>query len=170
MPNQKSKRSYDHRLWLVFYESKDPTIFPELSIPESTRYTWCRKKPPEFVTHESFGKTTIELIAENEKLRKRFRICTAIIQVLKTVLIISGEEGEDELKVEVFHVLEYRSSIANIRYYAASDWPMIFASALVVVPIANNARIASSTLTALSAASIFAIRDWLEPIRCASSS
>ena len=90
MSIQKVKRSYDHRLWLVFYESKDPTIFPELSIPESTRYTWCRKKPPEFVTHECFDKSKIELISENEKLRKRFRICTAMIQLLKTVLVISG--------------------------------------------------------------------------------
>jgi len=90
MSIQKVKRSYDHRLWLVFYQSKDPSIFPELSIPESTRYTWCRKKPPEFVTHDCFDKSKIELISEIEKLRKRFSICTAMIQLLKTVLVISG--------------------------------------------------------------------------------
>jgi hypothetical protein len=90
MPSEKAKQSYDHRLWLVLYESKDPHIFPNLPIPESTRYTWCKRKPPEFISHESFDKSKIELIAEIEKLRKRFSICTAVIQLFKTVLFISG--------------------------------------------------------------------------------
>ena len=89
MPIRKTKQSYDPRLWAVFYELKDPNIFPYLSIPRSTRYTWCTRKPPKFITHESFDKTKIELIAENEKLRKRFGICTAMIRLLKTVLLIS---------------------------------------------------------------------------------
>ena len=89
MAIKKTKQSYDPRLWAVFYKAKDPNIFPQLSIPKSTRYTWCKRKPPEFISHESFDKTKIELIAENEKLRKRFSICTAMIRLLKTVLLIS---------------------------------------------------------------------------------
>jgi len=89
MPIRKTKQSYDPRLWAVFYEAKDPNIFPHLSIPRSTRYTWCKRKPPQVVSHESFDKTKVELIAENEKLRKRFGICTAMIRLLKTVLLIS---------------------------------------------------------------------------------
>jgi len=62
----------------------------KLPIPKSTRYTWTRRRPPEFITHESFDKSKTELIVEIEKLHKRFNICTAFIQVLKTVLLISG--------------------------------------------------------------------------------
>jgi len=86
---KKTKQSYDPRLWADFYETKDPNIFRQLSIPKSTRYTWCKRKPPTFISHESFDKTKIELIAENEKLRKRFNICTAMIRLFKTVLLIS---------------------------------------------------------------------------------
>ena len=64
-------KTYDHRLKILFRQSKNPDLFSDLNIPKSTIRTWIKKPLSNIVTHPSLDKLENELVAENSSLRKR---------------------------------------------------------------------------------------------------
>ncbi len=71
-------KKYDHRLKILFHQSKNPDLFSDLNIPKSTIRTWIKKTPPAIVTHPSLRQSNEELITENSNLKKKLAENTTI--------------------------------------------------------------------------------------------
>jgi len=52
-------------------ESKDPNLFPTLNIPKSTATGWIKKGMTEVVTLNELDKNQVELLLENQSLKKQ---------------------------------------------------------------------------------------------------
>ena len=64
------RQSYDHRIREAICESRDPGLFPELNIPNSTIRSWLHRGVPDVVTSEVIVREHSELLAENRALQR----------------------------------------------------------------------------------------------------
>ncbi len=72
------RQIYDHRIREAICESRDPGLFPELNIPNSTIRSWLHRGVPDVVTSELVGRDHSELLAENRALRRKVALLGAI--------------------------------------------------------------------------------------------
>jgi len=83
------RRRYDYRIREAICESRDPDLFPELEIPNSTIRSWLHRGVQDVVTTEFVDRGRSALLAENRELRRRTDLLGAIVGVLVAVLRIS---------------------------------------------------------------------------------
>jgi len=57
------RQSYDHRIREAICESRDPDLFPELDIPNSTIRSWLHRGLPDVITSELVDREYSELLA-----------------------------------------------------------------------------------------------------------
>jgi hypothetical protein len=80
------RRTYDYRIREAICESRDPGLFPELNIPNSTIRSWLQRGVPDVVTSELAGRNHSELLTENRELRRRVALLGAVVGVLASLL------------------------------------------------------------------------------------
>jgi len=90
------RQSYDHRIREAICESRDPDLFPELNIPNSTIRSWLQRGVPDVVTCELVGRDYSELRAENRELRRRVSLLGAMVGVLVAFRRVSKSRLEFE--------------------------------------------------------------------------
>ena len=90
------RRSYDYRIREAICESRDPGLFPELNIPNSTIRSWLHRGVPDVVTSELVGGDRSELLAESRALRRRVALLGAMVGVLVALLRVSKSRLEFE--------------------------------------------------------------------------
>jgi putative transposase len=84
-----TRRSYDHRIREAFCETRDPDLFPELKISQSTIRCWLRRGLSEVVTTELLDDHRSKLLAENHDLRHRVALLGAVVGILVALLRVS---------------------------------------------------------------------------------
>ena len=65
--NGVGRNAYDHRLRQAIVETGNPNLFPELSIPESTRRTWLHRGVNDVVSFDQADADLIDVWATLEK-------------------------------------------------------------------------------------------------------
>jgi transposase InsO family protein len=83
------RRSYDYRIREAICESRDPDLFPELNIPNSTIRSWLHRGIPDVVTADLVGRDHAELLAENRELHRRVALLGAIVRVFVALVRVS---------------------------------------------------------------------------------
>ncbi len=97
-PMTRPRRVYDPRLRELVFHTGDVGIARDLGVPRSTANDWVNGKFADVVTLDVFDKDTADLQAENLRLRRRLRVCGAVVGLLLALLHISGFRL-DELRV-----------------------------------------------------------------------
>lgn len=85
-----SRSAYDHRLKQAIVATGNPDLFPELSIPESTRRTWLRRGVTDVVSFERADADLVALQATVSKLSRRVAILTALVRLLVVFIRTCG--------------------------------------------------------------------------------
>jgi transposase InsO family protein len=83
------RRSYDHRLRLAIATTGDPTLFPRVEIPASTRRSWTTRPAPNVVALHREDQELVELqvaLARAEASNARLRAVIRLLLALTTVL------------------------------------------------------------------------------------
>ena len=83
------RRSYDYRIREAICESRDPDLFPELNIPNSTIRSWLQRGTPDVVTADLVSQDHSELLAENRELQRRVALLGAIVRVFVALIRVS---------------------------------------------------------------------------------
>ena len=83
------RQSYDHRIREAICESRDPDLFPELEIPNSTIRSWLHRGVPDVITSELVNREHSELLAENRVLRRRVALLGAIVGAFVALVRVS---------------------------------------------------------------------------------
>jgi hypothetical protein len=83
------RRSYDYRIREAICESRDPDLFPELKIPNSTIRSWFHRGIPDVVTSDLVARDRADLIAEIRQYRHRMALLGAVVGLLIAMLRVS---------------------------------------------------------------------------------
>jgi transposase InsO family protein len=83
------RRSYDYRIREAICESRDPDLFPELKIPNSTIRSWLHRGIPDVVTSDLVARDRPDLIAEIRQYRHRTALLGAVVGLLIAILRVS---------------------------------------------------------------------------------
>ena len=76
------RASYDHRIKHAVVATGDTNLFPELSIPASTRRTWMSRGVADVVTFQGADGDVVALRAKIGKLNERVEILTTVVRLL----------------------------------------------------------------------------------------
>ena len=97
-PTARSRRVYDPRLRELVFHTGDVGLVRDFGVPRSTANDWANGRFRDIDTFDVFDKDMADLQAENLKLRRRLRVCGAVVGLLLVLLRISGFRL-DELRV-----------------------------------------------------------------------
>ena len=91
------RRNYDYRIREAICDSRDPDLFPELNIPNSTIRSWLHRGIPDVVTADLVGRDHSELLAENRELHRRVALLGAIVRVFVELVRVSKTRLADRV-------------------------------------------------------------------------
>jgi hypothetical protein len=91
----RSHKVYDPRLRDLVFHTGDGDIARDCGVPRSTRNDWKNGKFRDVVTLDVFDREKADLQAEVLELRRRVRICGAVIGLLVALLRVFGLELVD---------------------------------------------------------------------------
>lgn len=103
------RRRYDHRIKRIFYESQDPSLFPELNIPRTTIMTWIKNPPKEVISLKHFDKNNEELQVDIEESKVKILKLEALLILMKQVRILF-ETYYGKLKL---NTMEFKTKFIN---------------------------------------------------------
>ena len=81
--------SYDTRIREMIARTGNPDLFPEHSIPRSTRMTWVRRGPRGVVGLDATFDDRARLVDRIARLENRVRVLTAVLRLVLTMLRLS---------------------------------------------------------------------------------
>ncbi|MFC1706765.1 hypothetical protein ACFL59_08085 [Planctomycetota bacterium] len=82
MPEQRHRRTYDHRLRELVRTTGDVRIATKIGVPRSTAVGWLCAEPQEVVTLDVLDTGAVRLQAEVLRLRRRMRILGTVVGLL----------------------------------------------------------------------------------------
>jgi putative transposase len=83
------RRSYDHRIREAICETRDPDLFPELRIPDSTIRCWLHRGASDVETVEVLHDDRLKLLAQNRELQRRVAFLGAMVGVFVALIRVS---------------------------------------------------------------------------------
>ena len=91
-----TRRTYDHQIREMIWETGNPDLFPELKIPRSTIRSWLHRGIPDVVMCDLLSAEKAELLAEMQELRHRAAVLGAIVGPLFVMLRVSERQLDHE--------------------------------------------------------------------------
>jgi hypothetical protein len=98
MTTLRTRRTYDHRIREMIWETGNPDLFPELKIPRSTIRSWLHRRISDVVTRDRPSAEKSELPVELQELRHPLAVLGAIVGLLVAMLRVS-ERGVDHQRL-----------------------------------------------------------------------
>jgi hypothetical protein len=83
------RRSYDHQIREAICETRDPDLFPELQIPESTIRCWLHRGATDVETVDGLEDDRSQLLAKNRGLQCRIAFLGAMVGILVALIRVS---------------------------------------------------------------------------------
>jgi hypothetical protein len=125
-------RCYDHRIREAICESRDPYLFPDLNIPNSTIRSWLHRGVPDVVTSALADGDHSKLLSDNHELMRRVALLGAIVGALVAVLRVSKSRLEFE------RIPEGSSKRVSLRAIERSKKVMPLTAVLRMVGISHS--------------------------------
>ncbi len=83
------RRSYDHRIREAICETRDPDLFPELQIPDSTIRCWLHRGASDVETVDLVDDDRLKLLVQNRELQRKVAFLGAMVGVLVALTRVS---------------------------------------------------------------------------------
>ena len=159
------RQNYDHRIRKAICESRDPDLFPELDIPNSTIRTWLHRGVPDVITSELVDREHSELLLENRVLRRRVALLGAIVGAFVAFVRVS------KTRLEFHRIPEGGSKRVLLRAIERSRKVMPLTAVLQIVGISprRNLDTRRMDISRPTIAPNRAVRSWYRRISASRS-